>query len=214
AGIYFKLGDIMSMFNLQSNDSQSMGRRVMRKPQMLMNRKLRQLNRNVGRTFAFGGGAAVGGKLATSSTKGKGSSKINRVSNRKNHSARSINELNSDLKKQEQPVGTKKESRINLVGRKVGKVLDTKEIVKDKAKQAKNQVTDAPTNLKYSLHKGMEKTKKVPEDFKRGPFEEKANRGELREKQRQRRDAKMDEKRKVLNEAWNRHEKGRENVPI
>ena len=71
AGIYFKLGDIMSMFNLQSNDSQSMGRRVMRKPQMLMNRKLRQLNRNVGRTFAFGGGAAVGGKLATSSTKGK-----------------------------------------------------------------------------------------------------------------------------------------------
>ncbi len=48
AGIYFKLGDIMSMFNLQSNDSQSMGRRVMRKPQMLMNRKLRQLNRNVG----------------------------------------------------------------------------------------------------------------------------------------------------------------------
>ncbi|HFK5933669.1 TPA: FUSC family protein, partial [Enterococcus faecium] len=174
AGIYFKLGDIMSMFNLQSNDSQSMGRRVMRKPQMLMNRKLRQLNRNVGRTFAFGGGAAVGGKLATSSTKGKGSSKINRVSNRKNHSARSINELNSDLKKQEQPVGTKKESRINLVGRKVGKVLDTKEIVKDKAKQAKNQVTDAPTNLKYSLHKGMEKTKKVPEDFKRGPFEEKA----------------------------------------
>ncbi|HBH6497565.1 TPA: FUSC family protein, partial [Enterococcus faecium] len=193
AGIYFKLGDIMSMFNLQSNDSQSMGRRVMRKPQMLMNRKLRQLNRNVGRTFAFGGGAAVGGKLATSSTKGKGSSKINRVSNRKNHSARSINELNSDLKKQEQPVGTKKESRINLVGRKVGKVLDTKEIVKDKAKQAKNQVTDAPTNLKYSLHKGMEKTKKVPEDFKRGPFEEKANRGELREKQRQRRDAKMDE---------------------
>ena len=55
AGIYFKLGDIMSMFNLQSNDSQSMGRRVMRRPQMLMNRKLRQLNRNVGRTLAFGG---------------------------------------------------------------------------------------------------------------------------------------------------------------
>ena len=24
----------------------------------------------------------------------------------------------------------------------------------------------------------------------------------------------MDEKRKVLNEAWNRHEKGKENVPI
>ena len=60
AGIYFKLGDIMSMFNLQSNDSQSMGRRVMRRPQMLMNRKLRQLNRNVGRTLAFGGAQQLG----------------------------------------------------------------------------------------------------------------------------------------------------------
>nr|HEC4825551.1 C40 family peptidase [Enterococcus faecalis] len=59
AGIYFKLGDIMSMFNLQSNDSQSMSRRVMRKPQMLMNRKFRQLNRNVGRALAFDGGVAV-----------------------------------------------------------------------------------------------------------------------------------------------------------
>ncbi|HAQ0830133.1 TPA: hypothetical protein IW646_003093, partial [Enterococcus faecium] len=59
------------MFNLQSNDSQSMGRRVMRKPQMLMNRTLRQLNRNVGRTLAFGGGAAVGNKLAKEQSKSK-----------------------------------------------------------------------------------------------------------------------------------------------
>ena len=71
AGIYFKLGDIMSMFNLQSNDSQSMGRRVMRRPQMLMNRKLRQLNRNVGRTLAFGGGAVVGNKLSKDQQKSR-----------------------------------------------------------------------------------------------------------------------------------------------
>ena len=69
AGIYVKLGDIMNMFNLQSNDSQSMGRRVMRKPQMLMNRKLRQLNRNIGRTLAFGSGAAVGKKLVKDQSK-------------------------------------------------------------------------------------------------------------------------------------------------
>ena len=30
AGIYMKLGDLMSMFSLQSNDSQSVGSRVMR----------------------------------------------------------------------------------------------------------------------------------------------------------------------------------------
>ncbi|BDP50444.1 hypothetical protein EfmJHP10_18800 [Enterococcus faecium] len=54
----------------------------------------------------------------------------------------------------------------------------------------------------------MEKTKKVPEDFKRGPFEEKANRGELREKQRQRRDAKMDEYDCIQYLHDVRHEKG------
>lgn len=36
-----------------------------------MNRKLRQLNRNVGRTLAFGGGAAVGNKLAKEQSKSK-----------------------------------------------------------------------------------------------------------------------------------------------
>ncbi|MCB7068308.1 YtxH domain-containing protein, partial [Enterocloster citroniae] len=36
AGIYFKLGDLMGMFSLQSGDSQSMGSRIMRRPRMLM----------------------------------------------------------------------------------------------------------------------------------------------------------------------------------
>ena len=32
AGIYMKLGDLMSMFSLNANDSQSMGRRIFRRP--------------------------------------------------------------------------------------------------------------------------------------------------------------------------------------
>ena len=68
--------------------------------------------------------------------------------------------------------------------------------------------------MKYNLHKGIEKTKKAPEEFKRGLVQEKANRAELREKQRQHRDEKMTEKRKALNEAGNRHGKRRGNVPI
>lgn len=212
AGIYFKLGDIMSMFNLQSNDSQSMGRRVMRKPQMLMNRKLRQLNRNVGRTLAFGGGAAVGNKLSKDQQKSRLHS--SGFSPRKNPSLTNNNESSPDSTKENPTSNNKKQSRMNLAGRKVGKVLDTQALVKDKTKQVRDQVRNTPTNLKYNLHKGVEVTKKPPEEFKRGLVQEKADRAELREKQRQRRDAKMDEKRKVIGAAGNRHGKSRTNVPI
>ncbi|MGF1947790.1 CD3337/EF1877 family mobilome membrane protein [Enterococcus gallinarum] len=212
AGIYFKLSDIMSMFNLQSNDSQSMGRRVMRKPQMLMNRKLRQLNRNVGRTLAFGGGAVVGNKLSKDQQKSRLYS--SGFSPRKNPSLPNNNEASPDPTKENPISKNKKQSRMNLPGRKIGKVLDTQALVKDKSKQVKDQVRSTPTNLKYNLHKGIEKTKKAPEEFKRGLVQEKAERGELREKQRQRRDEKMVEKRKALSEAGNRHGKRRTNVPI
>lgn len=212
AGIYFKLSDIMSMFNLQSNDSQSMGRRVMRKPQMLMNRKLRQLNRNVGRTLAFGGSAAVGNKLAKEQSKSK--FKPSGSSLRRNSRLPNDQETPSDLNKEKSIFINKKQSRMNLAGRKIGKLLDTQALVKDKTKQVKDGVRNTPTNLKYNLHKGIEKTKKSPEEFKRGLVQENENRAESREKQRQRRDEKMAEKRKVLNEAGNRHGKRRENVPI
>ena len=212
AGIYFKLGDIMSMFNLQSNDSQSMGRRVMRRPQMLMNRKLRQLNRNVGRTLAFGGGAVVGNKLSKDQQKSRLYS--SGFSPRKNPSLPNNNEASPDSTKENPITKNKKQSRMNLAGRKIGKVLDIQALVKDKTKQVKDQVRSTPTNLKYNLHKGIEKTKKAPEEFKRGLVQEKVNRAELLEKQRQCRDEKMAEKRKVLNETGNRHGKRRGNVPI
>lgn len=212
AGIYFKLGDIMSMFNLQSNDSQSMGRRVMRRPQVLMNRKLRQLNRNVGRTLSFGGGAVVGNKLSKDQQKSRLHS--SGFSPRKNPSLPNNNEA-SPYSTKENPISkNKKQSRMNLAGRKIGKVLDNQALVKDKTKQVKDQVRSTPTNLKYNLHKGIEKTKKAPEEFKRGLVQEKADRGELREKQRQRRDEKMVEKRKALGEAVNRPGKRRVNIPI
>lgn len=212
AGIYFKLGDIMSMFNLQSNDSQSMGRRVMRKPQMLMNRKLRKLNRNIGRTLAVSSGAAVGRKLVEDQSKSR--LHTSGFSPRKNPPLPNINEVPSDSTKEKPIPNNKKQSRMNLDGRKIGKVLDTQDFVKDKTNQVKDQVRNTPTNLKYNLYKGMEKTKNAPEEFKRGLVQEKADRAELREKQQQRRDAKMDEKRKVIGVAGNRHGERRTNVPI
>ncbi|EOG03983.1 conjugative transposon protein [Enterococcus faecium EnGen0372] len=211
AGIYFKLSDIMSMFNLQSNDSQSMGRHVMRKPQMLMNRKLRQLNRNIGRTLAFGSGVAVGKKLVKDQSKSRlPSSGFSSL--RKNPPLPNNNEVPSDSIKENPTSNNKQQSRMNLVGRKIGKVLDSQAFVKDKTKQVKDGVRNPPTNLKYNFHKGLEKTKNAPEEFRRGLVQEKSDRGKLREKQRQRRDQKMAEKRKVLNETGKRHGKRRINV--
>lgn len=198
AGIYFKLGDIMSMFKLQSSDSQTVGRRVIRRPQMMMNRKLRQLNRSIGKTVSFSSGAAVGAKA----TKVNGNTKTNNNTQvrqlRKNNQSTNKPKSSVDRSKQAIPPASKKHSRINQAGRKLGRVLDTKSLIGDKAKQAKQQAIDMPTNLKYQLHKGIEKTKKVPSDFKRGLVQEKKERVVQREKNRQQRQKRMGVKRQEL----------------
>ena len=59
AGIYFKLGDLMGMFSLQSGDSQSMGSRIMRRPRMLMHAHMHRLQHKLGRSVAaLGAGTA------------------------------------------------------------------------------------------------------------------------------------------------------------
>lgn len=64
AGIYFKLGDLMAMFSLQSSDTQQVGRRIMRRPYMFLGRSARRLERKIGRTVAAGAkvGAVLDGK--------------------------------------------------------------------------------------------------------------------------------------------------------
>ena len=70
AGIYFKLGDLMAMFSLQSSDTQQVSRRIMRRPYMFLNRRARRLERKIGRTVAAGtAGGVAGAAAATASTK-------------------------------------------------------------------------------------------------------------------------------------------------
>lgn len=70
AGIYMKLGDLMSMFSLQANDTQQVGRRIMRRPYMFLSRRARRLERKIGRTVAAGAaGGAAGAAAASASTK-------------------------------------------------------------------------------------------------------------------------------------------------
>ena len=76
AGIYFKLGDLMAMFSLQSSDTQQVSRRIMRHPYMFLNRRARRLERKIGRTVAAGAaGGVAGAASASASTKKAGSTK-------------------------------------------------------------------------------------------------------------------------------------------
>ena len=68
AGIYFKLGDLMTMFSLQSSDTQQVSRRIMRRPYMFLNRRARRLERKIGRTMAAGAAGGVAGAAAASAS--------------------------------------------------------------------------------------------------------------------------------------------------
>lgn len=72
AGIYAKLGDIMSMFSLQSSDSQQMSRNILNRPRRMLSSGSRRLERNIGKSlakFGIGAGAGIASKNMKSNTK-------------------------------------------------------------------------------------------------------------------------------------------------
>ena len=149
AGIYMKLGDLMSMFSLNAGDSQSMGRRIFRRPYMFMRHRARRMEHRIARAVGAGSVAgAVAGTVA-GTTMNDGSGKSVRA-------------------------GTgRKERRENAsfgsrAGSAVGAVLVTKNKVKDKATAVKENIKDMPTQTAYALHSAKEKAKENVSDFKRG----------------------------------------------
>ena len=159
AGIYFKLGDLMGMFSLQSGDAQQVGKRIFRRPYMLLNRGARRMERRVGRTLAAGmAGGAMGAAMASGSRKAD----TRKSADRPNHAATGQASDTSTFGRR--------------AGSKVGAVLDTKQRVKDRAQSVKEQVKDMPTQAGYAVHSVKEKAKGSVSDFKRGIVEEKTTR--------------------------------------
>ena len=169
AGIYMKLGDLMNMFSLNANDSQSMGRRIFRRPYLFMRHRARRMEHRIARAVSAGGiSGGVAGAVAGSAVAGKRAERKNTAS---------------------------KENRGNITssmgqraGSKVGAVLDTKNKVKDKANAVKENIKDMPTQTAYAVYSAKEKAKSSVSDFKRGMVQEQQSRqtGQL-EKQEQRR---------------------------
>ena len=169
AGIYMKLGDLMSMFSLNANDSQSMGRRIFRRPYLFMRHRARRMEHRIARAVSAGGiSGGVAGAVAGSAVAGKRTERKNTASKENR--------------------GNTTSSMGQRAGSKVGAVLDTKNKVKDKANAVKENIKDMPTQTAYAVYSAKEKAKSSVSDFKRGMVQEQQSRqtGRL-EKQEQRR---------------------------
>ena len=169
AGIYMKLGDLMSMFSLNANDSQSMGRRIFRRPYLFMRHRARRMEHRIARAVSAGGiSGGVAGAVAGSAVAGKRAERKNTAS-KKNR-------------------GNTTSSMGQRAGSKVGAVLDTKNKVKDKANAVKENIKDMPTQTAYAVYSAKEKAKSSVSDFKRGMVQEQQSRQTGRmEKQEQHR---------------------------
>ncbi|GGP08766.1 membrane protein [Oceanobacillus neutriphilus] len=160
AGIYMKLGDIMSMFKLQSNDSQQVGRQVMRRPYRMFNRGSRRLQRTIGRTLAGATAGATVGAMVGKSKQTKGSFSP----------LRPLQRLTSTTKNnKEQPTDrTKSSSLSQKVGQVTGKVLGAKSRFRANIDHRKEQLHDLPTTAQYAVMQGKEQLTKPARDFKEG----------------------------------------------
>lgn len=185
AGIYFKLGDLMAMFSLQSSDTQQVSRRIMRRPYLFLNRGARRLERKIGRTVAAGAAGGIVGAAAVSQSRRTDNPK----STGSNHS-RPNHDTSSDTS-----------SFGKRAGAKVGAVLDGKERMKDKVKSVGQQVKDMPTQVQYSLHSGVNQIQENVSDFKRGIVEEKATRKQGRADKQDKRRQTIVQKRMELDRA-------------
>ena len=160
AGIYMKLGELMSMFSLNANDSQQIGRRIFRRPMVFMRHRARRMERRI--TRAVGAGS-VAGAVAGASIARAGKPATNQPPKKRENTSASMG---------------------SRVGSAVGAVMDTKNKVRDSASSLKENVKDLPTQAGYAVHSAKQKAKDNVSDFKRGVVEERENRQEQRTQKR------------------------------
>ena len=160
AGIYMKLGELMSMFSLNANDSQQIGRRIFRRPMVFMRHRARRMERRIARAVGAG---SVAGAVAGASIARAGKPATNQPPKKRENTSASMG---------------------SRVGSAVGAVMDTKNKVRDSASSLKENVKDLPTQASYAVHSAKQKAKDNVSDFKRGVVEERENRQEQRTQKR------------------------------
>ena len=160
AGIYMKLRELMSMFSLNANDSQQIGRRIFRRPMVFMRHRARRMERRIARAVGAG---SVAGAVAGASIARAGKPATNQPPKKRENTSASMG---------------------SRVGSAVGAVMDTKNKVRDSASSLKENVKALPTQASYAVHSAKQKAKDNVSDFKRGVVEERENRQEQRTQKR------------------------------
>ena len=160
AGIYMKLGELMSMFSLNANDSQQIGRRIFRRPMVFMRHRARRMEHRIARAVGAG---SVAGAMAGASVARAGKPATNQPLKKRENTSASMG---------------------SRVGSAVGAVMDTKNKVRDSVSSLKENVKDLPTQAGYAVHSAKQKAKDNVSDFKRGVVQERENRQEQRTQKR------------------------------
>ena len=177
AGIYMKLGELMSMFSLNANDSQQIGRRIFRRPMVFMRHRARRMERRIARAVGAG---SVAGAVAGASVARAGKPATNQPPKKRENTSASMG---------------------SRVGSAVGAVMDTKNKVRDSASSLKENVKDLPTQAGYAVHSAKQKAKDNVSDFKRGVVEERENRQEQRTQKRNLQRENISQKKQELQKA-------------
>ena len=188
AGIYMKLGDLMSMFSLNAGDSQSMGRRIFRRPYLFMRHRARRMEHRIAR--AVGKGSMVG-----AGTGAMAGAVLSSAGNKQSHAGTTRKRDNTSF-------GSR-------AGSAVGAVLDTKNKVKDNATAVKENIKDMPTQTAYALHSAKEKAKESVSDFKRGIVQGQETRQSERANKLQQHRQNIADKRMELQKAQEARQAGR-----
>ena len=177
AGIYMKLGELMSMFSLNANDSQQIGRRIFRRPMVFMRHRARRMEHRIARAVGAG---SVAGAVAGASVARAGKPATNQPPKKRENTSASMG---------------------SRVGSAVGAVMDTKNKVRDGASSLKENVKDLPTQAGYAVHSAKQKAKDNVSDFKRGVVEERENRQEQRTQKRNQHRENISQKKQELQKA-------------
>lgn len=184
AGIYMKLGELMSMFSLNANDSQQIGRRIFRRPMVFMQHRAKRMEHRIARAVGAG---SVAGAVAGASVARAGKPATNQPPKKRENTSASMG---------------------SRVGSAVGAVMDTKNKVRDSASSLKENVKDLPTQAGYAVHSAKQKAKDNVSDFKRGVVEERENRQEQRTQKRNLHRENISQKKQELQKA----QEARQNV--
>ena len=184
AGIYMKLGELMSMFSLNAHDSQQIGRRIFRRPMVFVRHRARRMEHRIARAVGAG---SVAGAVAGASVARAGKPATNQQPKKRENTSASMG---------------------SRVGSAVGAVMDTKNKVRDSASSLKENVKDLPTQAGYAVHSAKQKAKDNVSDFKRGVVEERENRQEQRTQKRNLHRENISQKKQELQKA----QEARQNV--